>query len=339
MKNFIFLFSLLIVQLNAQNIFHDDFDSYGGQLNGQGTWSNDPANGGLGNCVGPGCVNSLILPNFMSYIGYGSADNSLEIVPNKDGVGTTFPVVKSGDIFVSFVMNLSNAQTNDNSDFFRVMSLSNLTTTYRLYVITDSMGGFKIGAAKGANGNPISFTAKSFNYNKDHLIVTKYTQLPGTSDDVLTIFIDPTFKAGEPVTPDAIVLSGFDQSGDIDRLAFRTNWTKGMPTGRVALPSVAKTWATLKYSGVATQDLQDDQFKWLKNDLENGLILLDATNKIINPIIEIYDVLGRLVESRKTNIDSGINNIQVNPITNPGIYVIKIVSNNDLMSVQKALVH
>jgi Secretion system C-terminal sorting domain len=323
----------------AQNLFQDNFESYNAtQLNGQGKWSNDPALGGLGNCVGSGCINALILPETIGYPGYGSSDNALEVFPNKDGVGTTFPSVKTGDLYVSFIINLSKVQDNNNSDFFRVMNLSNLTTTFRLYVTPSASGGFLVGAAKGANGNPITFTTRSFTLNTDHLIVMKYRQLPNTDDDFLTMYIDPVFSNGIPASTDVFVVTGLDQSGEIDRLAFRNNWTNGMPTGRVGLPSVAKSWAALKFQGVAVSDLSEREFTMISNEMKDGILKIKSSKQLDDLNIEIFDLLGKLIENKKITLAEGINTIPISPIDQSGLYFVRITNGTKTSYSQKVLI-
>ena len=340
MKKLLLSFAILSIAFgNAQNIFQDNFNSYttGVQLSGQGIWSNQTSGGGLGSCVGGGCTNSMVLPISMSYVGWGTSTNSLEVRPNLDGNGRIFTAVTSGDLYVGFLINLSNAQANNNSDFFRVMNLSNATTTYRLYV-TPTTGGFFVGAAKGANGNPISFTTNSYVYNQDHLIIVKYSQGTGTSDDIVSLYVDPIYNNGVPGSADATVTSGLDQAGNVDRLAFRQNWTNGMPTGIVGMPSVALTWETLTFN-LSNDQFNKNTFVITSNEIKNGLLSIKSNIEVEKAILKIYDLQGRTIETQILNIAEQINDVAVNPILNTGIYVIEIKGDNNVRFTQKISVN
>ena len=232
---------------NAQLLVQQDLSTFttGIQLSGQGIWTNNSSLPGGAGVATAGGANAKIVVLPMNYLDYGSSVNSMEIKPNSDACGFPFTPVTTGDLYVGFVINLSATQVNNNSDFFRILSGSNFNTSARFYATPLSAFDFTIGVAKGANGNPIATAPVSLAYEQDHLIVVKYSQLSGVNDDTVSVYIDPVFVLGMPATPTMIATSGADQSGSIDRLYVRQNWTNGMPTGRLGLVSVSKTWAGL----------------------------------------------------------------------------------------------
>ena len=315
---------------NAQNLFKDDFSTYNiAQLSGQGSWSNNSFLSGLGPCSPSAtCTNASVSTNAINYLNYGSSLNSISINPNADGVGTYFTPVTTGDIYVGFVLNLSTVQANNNSDFFRVSSANNFNTTFRLYATPAGAGAFYLGTAKAANGNAISFSVSPYNTNQDHLVIVKYTQLSGTNDDLLSVYVDPIFSNGVPTTPTMTTTIGTDQSGSLDRLFFRQNWTNGMPTGRAGLVSVAKTWADLSFLPLYTNIFEKSTFSIISNDIKSGILSIKSNINLEKASVKIFDIQGRNLENKEISFSQNVNKISVNPIANTGIYIIEIFGDN-----------
>lgn len=335
---------LLLVALSsffakAQNLFHDDFSSYmaGMDLHGQGPWThNSSLPGGLGAAVGAIPNNADVIATPVSYLNYGTSSNSVALSADSDGCGVGFTAVTSGDLYVGFVLNLSNAQANNNSDFFRVMSANNLNTTFRLYA-TNAPGAFFLGVSKGANGNQINFTPNALSYNQDHLIIIKYTQAAGANDDAISLYVDPVYANGEPGVPTISNNVGADQSGSIDRLAFRQNWTNGMPTGNAGLVSVATTWEGLGFIPLATHSFAVGEIIIDSKNAKSGRLTIEST-LIINPAqMKIISLNGTLIDDRTIHLEKGANNISINPIATDGVFIVEITDNSGRQFVQKII--
>ena len=324
--------------MNSQNLFQDNFNTYtnGLSLSGQGSWTNNSSlPGGAGTASNSGPGSSKIIDTGMSYLNYGTSTKSVDIKINADACGTPFPAVSSGDLFVSFLLNLSSVQANNNSDFFRVMSADNFNTSFRMYAIP-SGSGFVLGIAKGANGNAISFTTTVLNLNTDHLIVFKYTQSSGTNDDVLSIYADPVYAAGTPIIASATTSVGNDQAGNLDRMNFRQNWTNGMPTGRIGLPSVSSTWQGLSFQPLSNQAFDRSEFQIISNLANSGTLIIKSNIYLGNSRLNIFDLQGKLIATKNVTLNIFENLVPINPIQNSGIYIVQIISENGTFS-QKIL--
>lgn len=334
---------LLFIASNclAQNIFKDSFSyNFDTQLSGQGSWTNNSSlPGGLGAAVPAGINNTQVKINPVIYPDYGGSDFSIEIKSDADGCGRGFTGVTSGNFYVSFVLSLSATQANNNSDFFRVMSGDNYNTSFRLYA-TPSSGAFFLGVAKGANGNPISTSNLSYNLNQDHLIIIKYTIGSGTNDDLVSVYVDPVYANGEPSSPTIQSNSGLDQLNSItgiDRLCFRQNWSNGMPTGKAGLVSVAYTWADLTFN-LATQQFNKDNFTIATSQVANGVLNIKSDVLIENAKLSIYDIQGRIIETKTITLEDTINDVSINPISNKGVYIVKITSRDNKSYSQKIII-
>lgn len=336
---------LLIVTLftfgisNSQNLFKDDFASFtvATNLSGQGSWTNNSSLiGGGGACAGPVglCANSKVVANAISYPAYGTSANSIEIKPDLDFCGRGFTAVSSGDLYVGMVLNLSSTLTSTN-DFFRVMSGSNFSTTFSMNAKNNGTSFF-LGVKKSAAAAP-TYTTNTYAYNQNHLVVFKYSINPGTSDDVLSIYVDSNFIMGVPMTSDATTSAGNDTAGSPDRLGFRQN-SPTTTNGKTGLVSASTTWNGLSFIPLSTEQFNKSTFSISANEVKSGILSINSVVSIEKIALNIYDIQGRLINSKTTNIYENNNQININPIHNSGIYIVEIATENNKIS-QKIVVN
>ena len=324
----------------SQTIFQDNLNNYtvNTQLSGQGTWTNNSSNGGTGACTGALCVNAKVLTPGFNYLNYGTSTKSLQLLSDLDGCGTLFTPVTSGDVYVGFMINISSAATNPN-DFFRVNNGSFTTTVFRVFIKTVSGNTYTIGISKGGQGNPVVYTTNAYAFNQDQLVILRYSQSAGAADDLLNLYVNPVMANGVPTTPDATTNSGTDQSGNLDRLAFRQNTTVATtPTGRAGLVSVARSWTRLIFPTMAATAFSKAHFNITTKDAKNGLLQINALETIENATLSIYNLEGKLLENKTIALLNTTNEIPIHPIANAGVYLISITANGEKYS-QKVMVN
>ena len=325
----------------AQNIFIDSFASYNSnaQLSGQGVWTNNSSlAGGLGSCVGALCQNARVVDQNISAAGYGSSTKAFSLTPNTDGCGRAFtPFTANGDLYVGMVMNISSFTAGTSTDFFRVLSGDNFNTTFRMLVQPTSGSTYNIGIRKGDTANPTVYTANSYNYNTDYLIIIKYTQAAGVNDDTITLYANANYAAGEAGnTVSATNFAGNDQAGNIDRMSFRQNaGPAGMPTGFVSLISVSTTWDGLP---LANQQFSKENFTIASNQVSQGVLNVKSNITLEKAILTIYDIQGRTIDTKNISLEETINDIAINPIRNSGVYIVEIASGSNQRFTQKIVV-
>ena len=332
MKKTILLSALLCTFLvNSQTIFQENFATFitGANLSGQGTWSNNTANpGGMGACTGIACVGTRVQANSISYPNFGTSANSVEISGDRDATGRGFGAVESGDVYIAMVMNLTFASTTAAGDFFRVCSAGNFNTTFRLGV-KNTGGGVQFGVQKGGSGTWV-FSPNTYAFNQNHLLIFKYSiSAATTSDDILNVFINPNFANGESAASVAISTNvGTDIAASIDRLSFRQNSTTNMPTGNAGLLSVAKTWATLGFAMANVAGFDKNIFAIFGNQTSKGILSVKSAIAAENAIVNIYNLNGALITSKKINIKADINDILISPLPTATPFIVEIVSEN-----------
>lgn len=337
------IFTLTTIASSAQNIFQDSFASYNSnaQLSGQGVWTNNSSlPGGLGTCTGIGCLNAQVVDQNMSAAGYGSSTKAFSLTPNSDGCGRAFtPFTANGDLYVGMVVNISSYTAGTATDFFRVLSGGNFSTTFRMLVQPTSGSTYSIGIRKGDTGNPTVYTANSYNYGTDYLLIFKYTQAAGVNDDTVTLYANANYLAGESGnTVSATNFAGNDQSGNIDRMSFRQNaGPAGMPTGKISLISVARTWETLTFN-LANNEFDKNTFAISSNELNNGILSIKSNIYLEKGTLNIYDIQGRKIASKSISLEETTNEIYLNPINNGGVYIVEIIGENNSRFTQKIIV-
>jgi len=319
---FCFLFLSLIV--SGQTIFSGDFSGYTSNtpLSGQGIWTNNSSNpGGLGTCAGIGCVNTQVKDFSMSYLNYGSTSKAINILPNGDAVGLAFPAVNSGSVYFSFLLNFSDAVLDPNNassnDFFRVMGGGNYNTLFRL-------NAFKVGtnfvlALQKESGAKV-FT-NSLNFNTTYLVVLKYTFNPGATDDVVSLYLNPTMSVTEPSTYTIATSSGSNSSEftSIDRMNFRTNWTT-IPSGYIGLVNVTSSWNNLLSSSIFSNP--EESYNLITSTANSGIITLKLQNELFkNPNYSLFSIDGKLL-AKGNIVSQQQENIEVSiPALSKGTYI------------------
>ena len=343
MKKILLSIITLIASVSfAQNIFQDTFASYNSnaQLSGQGVWTNNSSlPGGLGSCTGALCQNAKVVDQNISGA-YGSSTKAFSLTPDTDGCGRAFtPFTANGDLYVGMVINISNAQSSPN-DFFRLLSGGNFTTSFRVLVQPTSGSTYSIGIRKGDTSNPTVYTANSYNYGTDYLLIFKYSQAAGVNDDTISLYVNPNYFNGESGnTVSATNFAGNDQSGNIDRLAFRQNFgPAGMPTGKVSLVSVSTTWEGLNFN-LATNQFDKNTFTISSSEVKNGILNVKSNISIENAIVKIFDIQGKTIETKSITLEETINDITINPIRIAGVYIVEITTSNNQRFTKKILVN
>lgn len=333
--SFILLFSFVS---NSQTIFRDDSSTYtsGQQLSGQGSWTNNSASaGGLGTCGGVGCLNAKVSAMPITYNGYGSSANSVELKPDTDGCGAPFTAITSTNMYVSFIFNISNASVTP-TDFFRVMAGNNNNVPFRVTARLLQPGLFNIGVSKGSGG--VLYFSGALAFNTTHLIVMRYTTNAGTADDAIRMYVNPSMSLGEPATADTGTTIGTDVIGNIDRLAFRQN-AFAIPTGRAGLVSVAGSWSSLRFQNLETESFINNSLKINCSNITNGFIVINSIETMNNVKLKIFDIQGKLLENKIILIKENENKIALNPINVSGIYILEITKEQGLKQTKKLFVN
>ena len=244
MRIFIYTLALLCssLSLSAQPLLYSNFTNFSaGKLSGQNGWTNNSSSaGGLGACTGAICTNNAVISFPLSYTGFDDCTNSLALISDQDGVGTSFTSVNSNSVYLFLLCQFSSVPAAS-TDLIRMMGGSNFSTSCRIY-LKNAGGGFYAGVGKGSASGVYNGSGPTLLSNDvPHLLVMKYTFKAGTStDDVVTLYVDPDMSQPEPAAHEILASGGADAT--IDRLCFPYNSTN-KATGYIGVVKVSSAWS------------------------------------------------------------------------------------------------
>ncbi|MFZ4621641.1 MAG: hypothetical protein ACOYNS_13855, partial [Bacteroidota bacterium] len=221
--------------LNAQSpMLQEDFSlTVNSDLAGQNSWTEGSVQAN----------NIVVSASGLSYAGYPNSGvgNAALCVPTTDRDQRTFSGSLSGTYYYSFLLSVSSAGTGD----YFIGFFSGNAFRGRVYIKADG-AGFQFGLVKTTTGTVTYTSGTPYNFNTTHLLAVKYEFVSAsTTDDKVSLFIDPAFQSGEPgtasigpltdagtdVASNVIAVQGRANSGTftIDGIRIATDWNTLLP--------------------------------------------------------------------------------------------------------------
>ena len=157
-----------------------------------------------------------------------------------------------GNMYVSFLLNLSSAKTGD---YFFHLGPRNLGTTFRGRVYAKAgTTGWLAGLSMSSGGTGGTYDTTELNFNQTYLVVLKYSySTAATDDDSVSLFVYdtgiPTTDPGSPIVNIGPLGGGTDAS-DIGSVAIRQS--SNCPTGTIDGIQVTNYWPFANSSGQPT---------------------------------------------------------------------------------------
>ncbi|NWF88270.1 MAG: T9SS type A sorting domain-containing protein [Ignavibacteriaceae bacterium] len=233
MKKLYVFFSFLIVStfsLSWAQLLVENFSYSVGQL----TSVNSGANVSGGNWVNlSGTTNPLqVIEGSLSYPDYTSSGigNKVAMINGTaEDAYTTFPIVTSGKVYVSFLVEISstsgmNANSDATGDYFASFVSSSGVTTFfsRVCVRKGSTSNtYNLGLQATPSNSTSVFKMTDYSLATTHLVVTCYEIVAGSNNDIAKMWIDPSLSGNEPA-PDLIQTSEWtSEISEISRFALR----------------------------------------------------------------------------------------------------------------------
>ncbi len=267
MKKTLTLFVLLCtlcMSTHATLLFNESFDYTTGNL-----YSTGSANGWWQN-TGTETEPIQVIDGSLTYAGYESTamgkSIKLKDIQNAQKVYKKFDsdqMVATGSIYYAALINITSADeiTSSNTSYFMAMcaqTASGLkdkgsgTDVARLSAYAASEGKYKLAISR-ANTTLASTTAE-YDFGTTYLVVVKYTIVEGVTNDIVSLYVNPTTT--EPTNADALYdnTSGSDVSttkGGFAALVVRQGATasRKAPILTIDAIKVATAWADLFESG------------------------------------------------------------------------------------------
>ncbi len=168
-----------------------------------------------------------------------------------EDINKTFTSVTSGSVYASFLLNVSAAQAT--GDYFFHFGINPFATTNLLArtFVKSSGAGYVMGISKGSTPAAV-YSSTVLNFNQTYQVVVKYTiNTPGTTDDLVAIYIEPTLGAAEPVASVVGTAGGTDvSSAGIGSIALRQGSAANAATLKVDGLIVGNTWSSVTPAAV-----------------------------------------------------------------------------------------
>ncbi|MCB5223699.1 MAG: chitobiase/beta-hexosaminidase C-terminal domain-containing protein [Candidatus Syntrophosphaera sp.] len=151
---------------------------------------------------------NLIYPNYPPSSGYAG-----QTLGNGEDVNRAFVPQTSGEVYTSFLINVTDASTG-NGDYVYHFMAANSTSDFKakFFVSKDANDNIRFGLTKQSNaGANVVYTDYDYAPGTTYLVVLKYEFVPGTTNDIVTGWINPVIGPNEP-TP---TLSPITNEADI----------------------------------------------------------------------------------------------------------------------------
>jgi hypothetical protein len=249
MKNIGLLFSVLILTSQiawGQLLFEENFNYSAGPLTTVGpTWVNHS-----GTAEQTDVINTdSDFGKSLSYSGYMSPVGRRVFLTESESedVSRSLPSsINTGVLYASFLMKAITAPSGTTGGhFFHFYENSSLFggSVY----IRPSGSGFNLGInARTATTAATVWDSNVLNYNQTYLIVVKYEFISGTTNDIASLFINPSLVGGEPVADVSHTNTGSGPDlTSIERIALRQSLAIGVGMGGIEIDGirVATTWS------------------------------------------------------------------------------------------------
>lgn len=280
----------------ADLIFSDSFDYTAGNL-----YSSESTNGWWQNT---GTENDPIqvIDGSLTYAGYESTaigkSIKLKDTQSAQKVYKKFnsdQMVASGSIYYAALINIESATgvTGSNTSYFMAMCAQTApglkdkgsgTDVAKLSAIAASEGKYKLAISRA--NTTLDSTKTEYEFGKTYLVVVKYTIVEGTTNDIVSLYVNPTTTT-EPPTADAVYnkSSGSDISttnGGFAALVVRQGATASKKAPILTLDAirVATAWDDLFESGSTPEPSTTPTIKPSLTELKFGNLYKDATSEL-----------------------------------------------------------
>ncbi len=187
-----FLMLSFMANVWGQAIMIENFDyPVGSALTSQG-WT---AHSGAGTNAITVAAPSITHPG---YLGSG-VGNVVTLTTSGEDVNRTFAAQTSGTVYVAFLVNITSSSTI--GDYFFHVGQTSIGTAFRgrVFVRANTENKLSFGISQSTT-TTINYSGFIYDLNTTYLIVLRYEILDGASNDVASIFVNPTLNAPLPTS-------------------------------------------------------------------------------------------------------------------------------------------
>jgi hypothetical protein len=165
-----------------------------------------------------GTTNPITVTNEgLVYSGYPSSEigNAASLLSEGQDVNRTFVAQTSGSVYYAALVKVWNAHAN--GDYFVHLGRNPVGTSnfYARLFCRSTTGGINFGISRSDIGPAVVWSPVVYPLYVTHLLVVKYTFVPGSLNDTVDLFINPSSCPGEPLPA---VTSGTETTAEATQL-------------------------------------------------------------------------------------------------------------------------
>jgi len=234
MKKIYFLITLLTVALCSRSqSLTEDFSYAAGQLITANGWT--AHSGGGTNAI------TVTAPG-LTYAGHpgSGVGNAVTMTTSGEDDNKAFTAITSGSAYMSFMVNVSAAQTA--GDYFIGLLQSATVFPLRIYAKSDGAAGFFFGVSK-SNSTPV-YETTSRSFGTTYFIVANYVfNTATTTDDVVNLWVNPALGGTEPAGTLANITGTSTDNTSNSAVYLRQGTATSASTQQVDAILTGTTWA------------------------------------------------------------------------------------------------
>lgn len=233
----------------------------------------------------------------ITYPGYLSSGigNEVTLAATGEDDSKTFTSQTSGSVYASCLVNITSASTT--GDYFFHLGQASIGTIFRgrVFVKKDASSYLSFGISYATTtAASIVYSPFTYSMNTTYLLILKYTFVAGTSNDVVSLFINPVIGATEP----APTLTATDVNTDLTdagTVALRQGGSSSGPTLKLDGIRVGLAWADVAGGGIAPPTVQASNItfsgvataamnvSWTNGDGSRRIVIANTANSFTNP--------------------------------------------------------
>ncbi len=286
---FIFIFYLLFSStLFCQTIFEENFEYTAGDTLSNNGWA-QIRNGNPITVQQPG----------LEYSGYSLSGIGNAALINSAGgqeVKKTFASISADSLYLSFLINISQASTTTSGGLFLYLTPANGNIFSRRFTVFTKMNQDSNIAFGITKGGGIRYTGYNYQLNTTYLIVMKYKFNPD-GDDPISLWINPDLSLTEQ-TPDAITTNGTDLEEISEIILSQLTASNEPPNAQIDGIKIKTNWEDVTVSIANSKKVYLNTFALSQNYPNPFNPATKISYKIPNPefvTLKIYDTMGKEV--------------------------------------------
>jgi hypothetical protein len=234
---------------------------------------------------------------------------------------TSFTPTNTGTVYYSFLMNINSMAgvTDANGGYFATLGSSSNSFGATLWSKRVDDGVFNLGieVRTGTAANT-TFTTDTYVTGQTYFVVVGYTFNDATtSDDVVSLWVNPVLNAAQPAATLTDTHTGTDLT-TVSNFIIRQDSATETPSMSIDELRIGTTWNYVTTSTLGINQNNISGLKMYPNPVSNGTLFIETAANA-EKTITVYDVLGKKVLSTSTT-DNAVN---VSALKT-GVYIVNI---------------